>query len=178
MLSREEYKEFYHNRGRCPDSKVVTKNKLNDRQLDSRYDKYVEKQKKLREKNKFRLDEEWIELKSHLVQECALIRALRNAGRITDIHEVYRNGKFLVKTLDGAHVISRQKAPFMKYDPDNVVMMNRYSHSMLDFLKNPIDGTPITQEEQDEWWKFILGEERWNRLNEKYRQGEEHVEGI
>lgn len=171
MLSREEYKEFYRNRGRCPDSKAVGQ-KLNERQLDSRYDKYVEKQKRQREKHKFKLDEQWIELKSHLVQECALIRALRNAGRITDIHAIYQNGKFLVKTLDGAHIISRQKAPYMKYDPDNVVMMNRYSHSMLDFMKNPIDGSPITKEEQDEWWKFIIGEERWNRLNERYMRGE------
>lgn len=172
MLSRDEYKEFYRNKGRCVDSNTTRKNKLNDRQLDSRYDKYVEKQKKLREKSKFKLDEEWIALKSQLVQECALIRALRNAGQILTIHEIYKNGKFLVKQLDGAHVISRQKAPFMKYDIDNVVMLNRYSHSQLDFMRSPIDGSPITKEEQEQWWKFILGEERWNRLNEKYRQGD------
>lgn len=172
MLSRDEYKEFYRNKGRCPDSNVSVKHKLNEKQLDSRYDKYVEKQKKLREKNKFKIDEEWIALKSQLVQECALIRALRNAGQIMTIREIYKNGKFLVKQLDGAHIISRQKAPFMKYDIDNVVMLNRYSHSMLDFMKNPIDGTPITKKEQDEWWKFIVGEERWNRLNEKYMKGE------
>ena len=172
MLSREEYKEFYKNKGRCPDSNVVTKHKLNDKQLDTRYDKYVEKQKKIRERNKFKLDEEWINLKSKLIQECALIRALRSANRIDEIHKIYEHGKFLVKQLDGAHVISRQKAPFMKYDIDNVVMLNRYSHSMLDFLKSPIDGTPITKEEQDDWWKFILGEERWNRLNKKFNEGE------
>lgn len=172
MLSREEYKEFYRNRGRCYDSNVALKHKLNETQLNSRYDKYVEKQKKLRDRNKFKLDEEWINLKSKLPQECALIKALRIANRIAEIHEIYENGKFLVKHLDGAHVISRQKAPFMKYDIDNVVMLNRYSHSMLDFLKSPIDGTPITKEEQDEWWKFILGEERWIRLNEKFRVGE------
>ena len=175
MLSREEYKEFYKNRGRCPDSKTAVKQKLNSKQLDSRYDKYVEKQKRIREKSHFRLDEEWIALKSQLVQECALIRALRNANRITDINAIYRNGTFLVRNLDGAHVISRQKAPFMKYDPDNVVMLNRYSHSMLDFMKSPIDGTPITKEEQEGWWKFILGEERWNRLNEKFRNGGQDV---
>lgn len=174
MLSREEYKEFYKNHHRCPDSGTITKYKLNDKQLDSRYDKYVKKQKHIREKSKFRLDEDWIALKSQLVQECALIRALRNANRITDINSIYRNGTFLVKSLDGAHVISRQKAPFMKYDPDNVVMLNRYSHSQLDFMRSPIDGTPITKDEQDGWWKFILGEERWERLNEKYRQGVAH----
>ena len=173
MLSREEYKEYYKNHGRCIDASRV-KTTLNEKQLNSRYDKYVEKQKHIREHHKFKLDDEWIALKSQLVQECALIRALRQAGRITEIHEIYKNGKFLVKSLDGAHVISRQKAPFMKYDPENVVMLNRYSHSMLDFLKSPIDGTSITKEEQDAWWIFILGEDRWNRLQDKFNKGDQN----
>lgn len=172
MLSREEYKEYYKNHGRCIDTAPV-KTVLNEKQLNNRYARYVERQKRMRERRKFKLDEKWIELKSQLVQECALIRALRAANRITEIHEIYKNGKFLVKSLDGAHVISRQKAPFMKYDSDNVVMLNRYSHSMLDFLKSPIDGSPITKEEQDEWWIFILGEERWNRLQDKFSRGEQ-----
>ena len=170
MYTKEEYVRFYQSHGRCVDDISKRNGKLNEKQLESKYEKYVTKIEK--KQNKFIVkDEKWIEIKNNLPKECELIKALQKANKLDYIRSLRHNGSFLLNTLDGAHYKSRQEAPFMKYDPDNVVSLNRYSHSMLDFMKNPIDGTPITKEEQENWWKFILGQERYDRLNRKFNEG-------
>ena len=173
MMTKEDYFAFYEKYGRCVDDIGKRNHALNERQLNSKYEKYVRKQES---KNKpIEIDEKWNELKQQLPNECSLINALKAAHRYTDIHALHGNARFLVTVIDGAHVFSRQKAPWMKYDIDNVVPLNRYSHSMLDFMRDPITGATITKEEQEDWWKFILGNERWNRLNDKFNRGGQDV---
>lgn len=171
LLSEEEYFDYYYEHGKCIDDLFNNKAKFNEKQLKTRYKKYVIKSQAKEEKNKIKRDEKWDELKVNIPNKCALISKLVSDKRYSEAQMIREKGTFLVDTIDGAHVISRQKAPFMKYDIDNVVPLNRYSHSMLDFLKNPIYGTPISVEDQEQWWIYIIGEERWNRLNKKYKKG-------
>lgn len=164
--TKEDYIDFYNKYGRYPDNFGYRNQRLNEKQLNTKYEKYLKKQEK--NNKSFEVDERWNQIKALLPKQCALIAVLRKNNRFAEIDELYSNAKFLISTIDGAHVFSRQKAPWMKYDIDNVVPLNRYSHSMLDFMKDPIDGHTITKEEQTEWWKLILGDDRWNRLNKKY----------
>jgi hypothetical protein len=75
--------------------------------------------------------------------------------------------KSLLSIVDPAHVFARSTHPHMKYDPDNVILLNRFSHSSIDDMRDPITSNPISREEHDEWWKMIVGEERWERLVQK-----------
>lgn len=64
-------------------------------------------------------------------------------------------GPFLSK-IDPAHVIPVSKAYDKCYDPDNIISLNRYSHTNLDSCKHPITGKSITQEEVNSWWIRLL----------------------
>jgi hypothetical protein len=50
------------------------------------------------------------------------------------------------------------------YLKHNVVLLNRYSHGMLDDMKHPLTGDPITYEERQAWWKRIAGDVQWDKL--------------
>lgn len=62
----------------------------------------------------------------------------------------------LHKTLDCAHIKSRGTHPALKYDIDNVVLLNRFSHSMLDSGKHPLTGKVASPEEHEYWWDRII----------------------
>jgi hypothetical protein len=68
--------------------------------------------------------------------------------------------------LDGAHVFGKSAYPWMRYEPKNVVTLNRFSHSCLDLSKSPVDGCPISVDEKIEWWQRSIGKEDWDYLEE------------
>jgi hypothetical protein len=51
------------------------------------------------------------------------------------------------------------------YDANNIVLLNRWSHSNLDNMKNPISGHSINKEQHRLWWERIL---KGNPLQYKY----------
>jgi hypothetical protein len=71
------------------------------------------------------------------------------------------------KKIDGAHCISRSQSPKMKYDVDNVYLLFRRVHKALDGCFDPFTGKPITKEEVINYWKRIIGEEKYNELIER-----------
>ena len=75
------------------------------------------------------------------------------------------NGSGLLRTLDPAHIFPVSTHPKLCYEKDNIVMLNRYSHSMLDSGRDPITGHPISYEERMRWWELIVGPKQWIRLN-------------
>lgn len=93
---------------------------------------------------------------------CRLVRILS----AKDYLILQRNAKHLLTVLDPAHVIARSRAPNLVYDPNNVVLLNRYSHEMLDSCCNPIDGKRITLQEREEWWMRIVGKDIYTNLIE------------
>jgi predicted nucleotidyltransferase len=71
-----------------------------------------------------------------------------------------------LKKLDLAHVIPRGESKKLSLELDNVVMLNNYSHLLLDYLKHPITGHPITRDEQKEWWERIVGKTHYEKLKD------------
>ena len=93
---------------------------------------------------------------------CRLARILS----AKDFLILQKNAKYLLTQLDPAHIIARSKSKSLILNPDNVVMLNRFSHEMLDYCKDPITGKPITKEERNNWWIKIVGIDTYTKLLE------------
>jgi hypothetical protein len=82
--------------------------------------------------------------------------------------------KVLLNCLDHAHIFPVSLYPELCYEIDNVILLNRWSHHHLDDCRNPVTGEGITKEERDEYWKKIIGENRYTRLLLRIK-GEDYV---
>ena len=69
--------------------------------------------------------------------------------------------------LDVAHVIPRTSSKALYYEPDNLVLLNRVSHSLLDTYHDPITGVAIVPQQVEDYWKYIIGVEKYEELKEK-----------
>jgi len=78
--------------------------------------------------------------------------------------ELKKNAGRFIRELDSAHIFRKSRYPHIKYNPEFIIILNRYSHSMLDSNKDPITGKSISKEEVKEWWIFIVGEKKYNKL--------------
>lgn len=179
----EEFVEFYEKYKRTPNQITYPKNRLNERQLKSQYKKFLrqeEKKKAKREKkiqDKFNekvnfedmKDEKWEMVKEEVYKrdggKCQLIPKL-TAGELTVFLEKSGDLRYII---DPAHIFRKGAYPQLKYDPENVILLNRYSHSMIDTYRNPVTGEPLTQTEHQKWWMRIVGAKRYMKLEEKLR---------
>ena len=101
-------------------------------------------------------DSEWKKVKA-LVSErdngiCRLMRVLT----IPEAIKLKRNAGRYLSITDPAHYRPVSERPDLCYEPNNIVCLNRYSHSNLDDFKDPLDGHSITSEEVEDWWLRIL----------------------
>lgn len=168
MLSEEDFYKMYKTTGKLPGDIGVRKNPLNDRQLKRKWIQYQQRELNQAEKKKqkqYQKDEQWEQIKQGIGKSCQLVERLYALGLNDALRELSDNAGWLLKTVDGAHYKSRSRYPFLIYYPENVVPLNRFSHSMLDQCRDPISGDLITQEEQESWWELILGGERYKRVN-------------
>lgn len=97
---------------------------------------------------------------------CRLIRILS----IQEGFLLKKNAPFeFLNKLDPAHYLPVGQYPEECYNEDNIVLLNRYSHSMLDSFKNPLNGKNISKEEVNKWWKRILENDKrqYDNLIEK-----------
>lgn len=167
--SRGEFIEAYRSRGVIDKVSRVMRppNPLNDRQLDRCYESYVRKWTRADAKPRRGKSEAADAELSRLARErdggCRLLAALTEDERA----EWARHEGGLGWTLDAAHVFGKGAYPWMRLDPDNVVLLNRFSHRCLDTGLSPISARPISMDERRAWWRRIVGEERWARLTEK-----------
>ncbi len=169
-MTYEEFVEFYREYGKTPHQIKPPKNPLNERQLKSAYRKYLKREDKKQEKIEQSLtDEKWEKVRDEVWErdngKCQLIPKL-TAGELTVFLE--KSGH-LKDTIDPAHIFGKGSYPYLKYDSDNVILLNRYSHSMIDIHRSPVDGKPITSEERVKWWIRIAGAKRYMRLEDKLR---------
>lgn len=176
IISREEYFSFYEKYGRCIDQIHRPNSKLSTSKLESKYNNYVKKEEKkiakqklkeINKKKEIKKDEKWEDLRKDIWKrdkgQCQLIRVLT----YEEYQELKRNsGGLHKKSLDLAHSIwtRRSKEPKHKYLKEGIVLLNRFSHSMIDQYRNPITGNPISKEEAEEWWKRIFGKTRLDIL--------------
>lgn len=172
ILSEKEYIEFYEKTNKCIDESFPRKNPISHKALLTRYKKYLKRQnavsKKPIKRSSFKTkapkeDVQWNAVRKNVQfrdKTCRLFAELDQERIYMIKHVAYG----IHNILDPAHVFGKGPFPHMKYDEDNVVLLNRYSHSMLDSGKDPIHGKTISKEDQLEWWKFIVGNERFERL--------------
>lgn len=167
----KEFIDYYEKTGRIPNDFSYRKNKLNETQLKSKYEKYLKKlnkEQEKREENKYTIDERWEELKAQLdLEHCQLIKKLQSEDRFEALKELKFNASWLIKTIDPAHIFPRSGYPELKYDVDNVVPLNRYSHSCIDTMRDPINGNMIDKETQQLFWKYIVGDITYNKLEKR-----------
>lgn len=67
-----------------------------------------------------------------------------------------RNGSIQLQTLDPAHIIPVSSNSEIMYEACNIVLLNRFSHEMLDNCRNPVTGEHISRRERENWWVRIL----------------------
>lgn len=138
----------------------------NCKQLYKQQQCYLKYQRKVEKQFENQVDEEWEAVKKIVFErdnnECQLLKKLSKEQLNIFYSKAIPN---LVKIIDPAHYRSRGSCVELKYEPDNVSCINRYSHSNLDCQRSPITGKTITKEEWHQWWELILSKERKERLD-------------
>lgn len=171
-LPFEIFWEKYAKTGRFPDGAYASPNGYpTEAKKAARYKKYtlwvdrtnrkaLEKRSATRSKaplaKQFTRDTKWMSVQTIVWErdkgKCRLISLLSG----DDYRTLLASSGGLHKTLDCAHIKSRGSHPELKYDPNNVVLLNRFSHSMLDSGRHPLTGKVCTPEEHEYWWTRII----------------------
>jgi hypothetical protein len=174
--SYEEFKddyEEYHYIDKVS-NRYYPQKPLNEKQLQSYYLQYAKKWDKANSRMEIRTTDKSDDmlLYENILerdQGCRLLSVLTVSERI--IWNDHQNGMGAI--LDGAHIFGKSAYPWMRYDPKNVITINRFSHSCLDLNKSPVDGHSISRNEKIEWWQRIIGKKNWEYLEELSRNRKE-----
>lgn len=177
MYSLEQFIDFYNEKGYFPDGQYSNPDKkLSYGQLKHKYEKYVRKTEKKEEKkgqvsdymqaiydaeNKCREEDcAGVQFWNALTEEEDRVVSLE-LKKLTDFRK-----------YDPAHIISRTRAPHLSAEPLNIMMVPRAFHFYIDKFLNPFteNHEAITQEQQDEIWIHLIGQERWDKLQAMKRK--------
>lgn len=180
MLTLEKYQKI---------ERKKAKRDFNEKQWQTKYKRYCasEEKRRIREqryaensrKKTHTYDKRWKSLReSKDTSYCTLLIKLQQEKRFSDIMYIRNNGGGFHDTFDLAHVIARSESPAMKYDTDNIIPLNRYSHRNLDTYRDPIYGQPITSEEVEHWWRYLVGDDKYEELKERSRRKYGQFEGV
>ena len=180
MLTFDDFKNQYEKTGIVPLTLSKRTKPLNDGALDREYQKYLVKIEKQENRRKEKMSNvKPKKVSKHIDEEKAFIQEVRERDGDCVLTErldmdayrlVKNNDTFKQGILDVAHIISRARSPKLKYDPENAVLLNRLFHERIDGYKHPITGTDITEEQREKWLEILVGSERWNRLQDKFRK--------
>lgn len=119
-------------------------------------------------------DQRWQQVKRQVRDRdnntCRLMRVLTAKQAL----RLQKNGAALLRRLDAAHIYPVSQQISMTYEINNIVLLNRWSHSMLDSFHDPVTGEAISKEEVYAWWQAIAGERQWQALQnvKEYLDGE------
>jgi len=103
------------------------------------------------------IDDKWEEVREIVLKRDNYICQL--SIRLTDIEWNYiqefhlEEFKMFSKILDCAHMYPKGSNPEIKYNPDYVVTLCRYFHSLLEQFKNPVTRKGINREQRLLWFK-------------------------
>ena len=171
-MTFEDYCTFYKKYGKCLNQLSKPKHTLNEKELFSKWKSYSKAKVKSSQKVQKGVvgDPFWDEV-SNLVWKrdegkCRFLSKLK-IDKYEDYWYIINIAPYdLLQKLDLAHVIPRSKSKKLYYDPDNIVLLSRYVHSSLDTYHDPITGKSITKSQVDNWWKYIVGEDKYEKLLE------------
>jgi len=151
--------------GKCREGKCLRQTfKSKQCEKDSKqiqcYKKYVDKKTKEYEKEHTEKDWEWESLKEIIKLRdisCLFIK-IATVQELSTLEK--KEGWWLQKFTDGAHLISRAEAPSQIYNVNNVILLNRYIHSCLDQFINPLTGESMGIEGKAQWITRIMQENK------------------
>ena len=168
-MTFEEFVNQYKKYGKCPGQMSKPGHILNERELKTRYEKYIKPKKEKTQKGSWD-DPLWQEVADKVWKrdksECRLLSKLKIDNPELYLYFVNNNMKSLYTKLDLAHIIPRSQSRILYYEEENLILLNRISHSLLDSYHNPITGESINKVQHDEWWVYIIGNELWKKLND------------
>ncbi len=105
------------------------------------------------------VDQRWVEVRNQILERdkvCRLWKVL-TANEKEHILKNFSHDFFYLKDiLDVAHIKPRSTHPELYYDPENLLLLSRYFHSLLDSYIHPVTRTSITSEERDVWFQRIV----------------------
>ena len=160
-MTFEEFVNQYKKYGKCPGQMSKPGHTLNERELRARYEKYIKLKEKKIQKGSWD-DPKWKEVADIVWKrdrgQCRLLSKLKVDNPDLYLYFIKNNMKSLYTKLDLAHIIPRSKSSELYYEPSNIILLNRVSHSNLDTYHNPVTGEAINKEEQEKWWRYILNE--------------------
>jgi hypothetical protein len=175
IKSFEVFKKDYEKKGIIDKASSFCRpqKKLNDKQIERYYLRYLKKilNAAVKEANKEPILQSEDSRLSAFIRErdhcqCRLISILTKE----ELCEWRCNNNNIGGILDAAHVFGKNAFPWMRYDPRNIVTLNRYSHNCLDRGKSPINGKMISKEKHIEWWRRIVGKDEWDYLDKRSRE--------
>jgi len=157
----EDFVAIYEKTGKCPQQMSKPKHTLNERELKSRYEKYIKPKKEKVQKGSWD-DPLWQEVADKVWKrdksQCRLLSKLKIDNPDLYLYFIKNNMKSLYTKLDLAHIVPRSQSSELYYEPSNVLLLNRISHGLIDTYHDPINGKSITKEEHEKWWRYILNE--------------------
>lgn len=87
---------------------------------------------------------------------CRFWNCLTNDER-SQFLERWKTALYICTNLDKAHIKGKGAHIQEKYNIENVVLLNRLTHNLLDQYKDPLTGKPITAEQRTAWFNRIVG---------------------
>jgi hypothetical protein len=170
MISFEDFKKEYIKRGICLGQMSIPKHTLNERELSTRYEKYVKAQNKKNTKvgkGTFE-DPLWIEVSTTVhkrdKEQCRFLSKLKVDNPELYVYFIENNLSSLYTKLDLAHIIPRSDSKALYYEPENLILLNRVSHSLIDMYHDPVTGKPITKQQREDYFRYIIGNELYEDL--------------
>jgi hypothetical protein len=119
-----------------------------------RYDRKLEKDKDRRHEKKEE-NKHWVEITKQVKlrdKTCRIWEILTKEERLHILKNFEAEFRWLSKTLDTCHIISRAQSGELKYDLDNLLLISRFFHRRLTDLQHPVTGEPITKDQETEWY--------------------------
>lgn len=178
----DEYKSYYEQTGKLPLPQVNYNQKpLNERQLLTKFKDY-EKKISRQEEKLLSLKEEGLDsvcisdYTRDLMKAKNLARELDPKGEIQfkfltveEKNYIHKNSWGVFGTLDPAHIFPTSKYPHLGTDQENIIMLNRFCHTLIDSYKSIFDDkhSQLTEEEHTNLWIKIIGNTRYNNLLKK-----------
>jgi len=108
-------------------------------------------------------DEKWARTKERVRKRDKQKDRIFRIITVRDAMVLKKQGS-LLQRLDCAHIFPVSLYPELCYVDVNIVLLNRYSHSMLDSYRDPISGGSISKREVYDWWERIAGPKQWQAL--------------
>lgn len=83
---------------------------------------------------------------------CQFWRCLTDKEKIMFLDYLSGN-EWMITTIEVAHIKGKGAFAELKYDPNNAVLCNHFTHSHLDTHKNPLSGKEMTDEQRSAWFE-------------------------